>query len=188
MPLAIISPRLFLRPVELADAIPMAALMSPTIAKMQLSWPDELTFEEARTRIIESRCAMQQDHWVDWAVFLKPDLHLIGWLRVGRSDRQDSVLELCYWLGEAYQQRGFGSEAVAAVIDQGLTGFSANMIEAYCAPPNTASIKLLDRLGFALVGRERRYAAARGRDEDSLRFVRNLRGDESLNAPSMYAA
>jgi ribosomal-protein-alanine N-acetyltransferase len=187
-PLAIISPQLFLRPVELADAIAMTALMSPTIARTLCSWPDELTFEDARARVAESRCAMQQALWVDWAVFLKPDLHLIGCVRIGRSERRDAVLELGYWLGEAYQHRGFGPEAVSAAIDQGAVGFSADKIEAYCFPPNTASIKLLDRLGFALAGRERRFAAARGRDEESLRFVRNLRDSARVKGTSALAA
>ncbi len=167
---AIMTERLFLRPVELGDAAATATLMTPDISSMLTTWPPRMSVSEASARIAESRRRTADDRWIDWAIFLKRDLVLIGWVGLGPSHTSKSGLDMGYWLGEAFHGVRYGTEAVSAAIAQGQKIFNATRIEAFAKPINDPSISLLRRLGFEEVSSQIRYSELRGKCEEWLQF------------------
>lgn len=78
------------------------------------------------------------------------DTELIG--VVGTHFRGDHGLEIGYWIGTAFHGRGYASEAVAGVIDRLRHRHPARQITAECRTLNTASWRVLHKLGFRPVG------------------------------------
>lgn len=168
---AIITKRLFLRPVELGDASETAAVMTPAVSAMLTTWPACMTTADATERIAESRQETADGIWLDWAIFLKQDLVLIGWVGAGLAKSEDKVLRVGYWIAESFQGRRYGSEAVAAAINEAKEYYGRDTIEAMVLPGNEASIKLLTRLGFeAHPERQRCFVPSRMRYEIFVRF------------------
>lgn len=64
--------------------------------------------------------------------------------------------EIGYLLHRDYWRRGFGREALAALIAYGFETLSLEQITADVDPDNIASIRLLEGLGFKETGREAR--------------------------------
>ena len=74
--------------------------------------------------------------------------------------------EIGYMLSEAYQSRGFGTRAVALLVDKLFGQTELHRIYAMIAPDNTASIRLVERLGFTCEGRMREHYLIQGRRVD----------------------
>ena len=80
-----------------------------------------------------------------------------------REDRR----EICYWFGQAYWGRGVATAAVAAYLKR----VSGRPIYARAARDNMASIRVLEKCGFLLEGRDRGFANARGEEIDEVVMV-----------------
>lgn len=169
-PHVIITDRLFLRPVELGDAAETAALMSPEISAKSISWPTRMTVLEACGRISDSRREAAKGRWIDWGIFLKEDLNLIGWVGVGKGSEPIAPLKMVYWVGDIFQGQRYGTEAVTAIVTQARTIFDGTAMEASALPGNIASIRLLRQLGFNEYGRGLEHCPARGRREELIHF------------------
>ena len=91
-----------------------------------------------------------------WTVIEKKSGRIIG--RAGLENgtyRGEPVLELGYMIGGAYQRRGYGLEAVRAVIEYAVTAMGAEKVYAFIHEQNCASRKLIERAGFKEVEKER---------------------------------
>lgn len=66
--------------------------------------------------------------------------------------------EVSYWVGRDHWGRGVATRALAAFVG----GLAMRPLYARAAADNTASIRVLEKCGFVLVGRERGFANARG--------------------------
>ncbi len=73
---------------------------------------------------------------------------------VGTHLRGEGAVEIGYWIGGAARGRGFGTEAVSAIVDQVRRRFPRRAIVAECRPGNVASWGLLHKLGFRETGSE----------------------------------
>ena len=60
--------------------------------------------------------------------------------------------ELGYILNPGYQGQGYGSEAAGALVQRALTDGGMHRVVAHCNPENTASWKLLEKIGFQREG------------------------------------
>lgn len=79
------------------------------------------------------------------AVELKENHKMIGNIYLGKRDFDS--LELGYVFNRAYWGKGYAYESAAALIEQAF-GQGIHRIYAECDPLNTASWKLLEKLGF----------------------------------------
>jgi RimJ/RimL family protein N-acetyltransferase len=61
-------------------------------------------------------------------------------------------LEIGYWFASAVRGRGMGAEAVRAVVQVVGAAFPDRRIVAECRPQNTASWRLLEKIGFRADG------------------------------------
>ena len=143
--------RLILRPLELSDATRMAPLMrAPEIARMSSSIPNvqpEIG-AEGYILITQARAALKREHV--FAVDL-PGEGLIG---VASAHVGREFVEIGYWIGKPYWDRGYGTE-VARAIAEYAASLDAGKVIAFHFADNPISGRVLEKAGFADSGETR---------------------------------
>lgn len=119
----------------------------------------------------------------DLAVALRETDALIGKIHLDRDNQRFGVksVSLAYWLGEAYTGQGYMTEALEAVLAY-LFAAGYDVVAAEVLRPNTASARLLHRLGFTLEGSVRMALDWHGVVYDNLLFSMT-RADYGTRAP-----
>jgi RimJ/RimL family protein N-acetyltransferase len=84
------------------------------------------------------------------------DGRILGGLTLHHLDPMRDVVEVGYWLFEHARGRGVATRAVRAVVDHAF-GNGIYRVEAVVRVGNTASERVLVRLGFAREGVKRRF-------------------------------
>lgn len=88
--------------------------------------------------------------------------------------------EVSYWVGRDHWGRGVATRALAAFIG----GLAARPLYARAAVDNAASIRVLEKCGFVLIGRERGFANARGAEIEEVVFELRAGGRGGAAAPN----
>ncbi len=101
-----------------------------------------------------------------WAVSEDDDGPAIA--RLVAIDKGDSVSEIGYLVVGEWQGTGVARETLAALIDHLFTAEGRRRVYADVDPDNTASNRLLERLGFTLEGRLREHWTTHIGRRDSL--------------------
>ena len=76
---------------------------------------------------------------------------LIGVASLIRTDEPGTAY-LVYWIGVSYWGQGYGTEAAQAMVDYGFRTLDLQCITAKHAPWNTASAKILQKVGMTFQG------------------------------------
>jgi RimJ/RimL family protein N-acetyltransferase len=88
-----------------------------------------------------------------WAVCLREDKRLIGNLYFHREEPAEwDTWELGFVLNRQFWGRGYAAEAARRILAYGFEEQGAHRIMANCSPENTASWRLLERLGMRREG------------------------------------
>ncbi len=85
-----------------------------------------------------------------WAVCLKDGGKLIG--NIYLAGQPFDTWELGYVFNASYQGKGYATEAAACLLDHVFGKLGARRVAAMCNPLNTASWRLLERLGMRREG------------------------------------
>ncbi|MFJ7206516.1 GNAT family N-acetyltransferase [Streptomyces sp. NPDC098789] len=72
--------------------------------------------------------------------------------------------EVTYWIARAHWGRGIATAALAELLELD----AARPVHARAAADNAASIRVLEKCGFVLTGRDRGFARARGGEIDEV--------------------
>ena len=115
-------------------------------------------------------CLEHPDQWewyAIWMIELKDGAHIGELCFKGLS--ADGVAEIGYGISEEYQNNGYATEAVMAVLEWAFSHPEVAAIEAETDPENIASKRVLEKCGFALngvIGEERpRWAFQKGKSD-----------------------
>jgi RimJ/RimL family protein N-acetyltransferase len=151
MPLPLRTDRLLIRRFTLADVGAIGAVWGdPTVMRFvgrglpldRVAAADALMGIVARYRLSGAG---------DWAVTLSGDACLIG--EAGLQPLEGGPeTEVTYTLGRRWWGRGYGSEAVAAVLGYAFGELGLSRIVAVVHPRNAASLALLEKLGMVREG------------------------------------
>lgn len=79
--------------------------------------------------------------------------------------------QVAYWLGREYWGQGLATRALTAFLDL----VPVRPVYGQAAADNIASIRVLQKCGFTITGRERGYANARGREIEEVILVLDSR-------------
>jgi RimJ/RimL family protein N-acetyltransferase len=137
--------RLLIRRFRLADVDVFRQYRSdPDVARYQ-SWDAPFPADDAR-RLVEEFATADElaPGWFQYALELRTSGALIGDVAI---NRQGSQAELGFTLARAHQGRGYATEAVRCLLDR-VFGGGIRTVTAEFDPPNLASARLLERVGF----------------------------------------
>ena len=153
------SPRLVLREIISTDAPGIFAIRGDfevTRLNIGAAYPDLARAEEL---IAGMTGKYHEQKELRWGITLKPEaggegtvIGMCGFNYWNRTDRRGSI---GFDLARAYWRRGIMREALEAILDFGFSRMDLNRIEADASTENTASIALLERLGFQREGTQR---------------------------------
>lgn len=158
----IFTPRLELRRTRLEDAAAMfEALRDPAMyAYLPRGVPRDFSEIEARfTRVMREIAPDRDDQWLNWTVWLRETGQPLGMIEA--TARPDHSVSIGYQFDPRNWRRGYGREAVSAMLDH-LETHGAHAFEATIDIRNTASRALAASLGF-------KHAHTEGIDETWLR-------------------
>lgn len=142
--------RLLLRPIVPADAPAMLAYKSDAEAVRFVPY-DPLTLDEVeeriRTRWATTRFQAEGDA-VCLAIKERESGRLVGDVVLFWRSENDRAGEVGYILNPAFSGRGYATEAVSALLAVGFDGLGLHRITARIDERNTASARVVERLGF----------------------------------------
>src|SRR5262245_39767274 len=143
-----------------------------------MTWEAHRTPDETAAFIRSSEEALQQGSNIAWAVLeahgvtprdpvsrsggdrsggegdaLAGVIGLHGITRTVRAWRVDRA-ELGYWIGPPFQNRGFATEAALGAMRYGFDDLGLHKITVGCIAENTASRRVIEKLGFRYVGEQ----------------------------------
>jgi RimJ/RimL family protein N-acetyltransferase len=129
-----------------------AVLIDPAIYEFENEPPPSLEWLRERFAKLESRrSADGNEEWLNWVVRLKTS-EFIGYVQATVHADRDAAI--AYELASAHWGRGFGREAVQAMIDELVGHYRVQGLTAVLKRKNFRSRRLLDRLGFAVASPE----------------------------------
>jgi ribosomal-protein-alanine N-acetyltransferase len=166
----LLTPRLRLRPLAVADAKVMAALMTPGISRWTGSLPGTLSRAQAAERLGVIVQAMEAGDDVTLAIELRAAPGFIGWIGLRRLGETPERAALGYWIGEAFHGQGYTREAARAFLPAAWAWLDVEVVEAVAQHGNAASLAILRGLGMTPKGERMTYSPVRDREEACLVF------------------
>jgi len=82
---------------------------------------------------------------------------LVGGIELRDVNKYPQTATLGYWIGKAHWNNGYATEAIGGMIDFGFNNLDLGRINAETDTKNTASHRILTRLGFELEGTRKRF-------------------------------
>ncbi len=144
--------RLFLRPLAQGDlAFVFQHFSDPAVYRYLLDEAPVTTLEEAQA-IIDFYQPPTGKPYNRWLMMHKAEARPIGTCGFHKWQAQHRRAEIGYDLEPRSWHQGLMREALHAAIGYGFAQMRLHRIEAMVAPANTASLRLLERLGFQREG------------------------------------
>jgi aminoglycoside 6'-N-acetyltransferase len=147
--------RLLLRPFEEKDIEQFSRYRSdPEVAKYQ-GWQAPYSLEQAArfVRDMKSTTPGVPGQWYQLALELKASGEIIGDSAFKRLAEDARQAEIGFTLARPFQGQGFASEAVTRLLDYLFGELKLHRVRANIDPLNSASQRLLERIGLRLEGR-----------------------------------
>ena len=108
--------------------------------------------------------------WFQWGVERVDEPGIVGDLGVNLLD-DGKQAEIGYTIAPAFQGRGYGTEAIARMVDHLLLDRRLHRVSAECDTRNEASVRLLERLGFRREGHRRSSTWSKGEWSDDYLYA-----------------
>ena len=144
------TPRLLLRKFQEYDKADMFELLSDEQWCLDDGGYHAFTEMDAEFEFLFQRFLQQQRY----AIVLKETGKVIGIINMMEAERSVKAYELGFGIHRQYQRQGYGYEAVSNVIRTWFAQTDTEMFIAGHFPYNTASKKLIEKLGFTYEGCE----------------------------------
>jgi RimJ/RimL family protein N-acetyltransferase len=146
--------RLRLRRSRPEDAEEISAYRSDPDVNRQQGWertdPDGV---RADIEEMSGRTPGEPGGWVQFSVEERESGRLVGDVGLSPSDGEPGVIKVGYTMAPAFQGRGYGTEAVGALVDYAFSRLGADVVRAYAGADNTPSIRVAEKVGMRLVER-----------------------------------
>ncbi|MDZ4768720.1 MAG: GNAT family protein [Chloroflexota bacterium] len=161
------SARLHLRRITSADLDALYALYKQPDVGVYTNTATFTDPVEARFMLAYFDKEYSWRHQIRWGIIERATETLIGTCCLFDFDWQHHHAEIGYDLSVSHWGQGIMSEALLPVLDYGFDTLDLHRIEARLTPENSASSRLLERLGFSHEGtlKERFYSHGRFWDD-----------------------
>jgi RimJ/RimL family protein N-acetyltransferase len=163
----LMTPRLRLRPFAPTDTDAIFALQSS--ARVLRYWDAPPWKERARAERFIAVCGQieQEGTGARLAIERAGDNAFVGWCALSQWDPTYRSAKLTYVLDDAAWGQGFATEAAAALLQWAFDRLDLNRVQAETDTRNTASARVLEKLGFVREGRLREDCIVDGEVSDS---------------------
>ncbi len=133
------------------------------VSKWLLTVPYPYTIKDARWYLNHSAKKWGARKKTGYAFFiaLKSNRHVIGGCGIDGINKSQGTAEVGYWLGEKYWRRGYGSEALDAMLKFTFNSLKLRRVSAPIFAGNPSSGKLLEKYGFKKEGLKRKSAVCK---------------------------
>jgi RimJ/RimL family protein N-acetyltransferase len=143
------TPRLVLRAHTPSDLDDLLLFHGDAKVTRYIPWPvRDRSATQAALGVKLSQVIARDGDWLAMAVVHAADQRVIGEVLLKRQGGSEA--EIGYVLSRRYQGAGYASEAVSALIDAAHRQLGIVRLTAVVDARNTASIRLLERLGFVV--------------------------------------
>jgi len=169
----LVTERLVLRRSRPEDAETISAYRSDPDVNRYQGW--KRTDPEGVRREIEEmtgRAPGEAGGWVQLSVEERGSGLLVGDVGLNPADGEPGVIKVGYTIAPGFQGRGYGTEAVRALVAYALHTLGADVVRAYTDAENVPSIRVAEKVGMRLVER------FEGRDDDEAWLRYELRRGE----------
>lgn len=165
-----------LRAPQLSDYAEWAELRARSRAFLtpwEPAWPsDDLGKASFRRRIRRYTQEIREDLAYPFFAFDEASDSLVGGVTLGNVRRGvTQSAAMGYWVGEPFAAQGHMTRIVPAILEFAFGRLRLHRLEAACLPTNQASIRLLEKSGFAREGYARRYLCINGAWQDHLLYA-----------------
>ena len=146
--------RLTIRRMEEKDAENLFAMVgNQQFCDEDGGYPAFRTMDERFLRMVKQFCGEQNR----FAIAIKDTDAMIGILHMMKplEERAVSAVEIGYGIAPAFQRKGYGSEAVRAMVDYCHNDLKIEMVLAGAFAFNEKSQRMLEKLGFVREGMTR---------------------------------
>jgi ribosomal-protein-alanine N-acetyltransferase len=160
--------RLLLRPLGIQDAVHIYEYArNPNVSRFTL-WEPHQTITDSESYILDYALPYYRKRTPEpWGITLKSDpKKIIGTVGLFWVSEKAKSMELAYALAESHWGQGLVAEASRAAMDYCLSELGAVRIQARCKTENTASAKVMEKLGMKFEGTLRSAVFHRGRHWD----------------------
>ena len=159
--------RLTLRAFTDADAEPLFEhARNPNVTRYTL-WEPHATVADAVTFVRDYAALRYLEGMAEpYAITITPDPRPVGACGCFWVAQPHRTMELGYWLAEPFWGNGYAAEACRAVLAFAFAEYAPERMQARVVDGNTASERVLAKLGFRHEGLLRRSLLRRGKFED----------------------
>jgi len=154
----LITKRLVLRDLKKTDAKSIVENMNNLkVSKWLLIVPYPYKLKHAADWIKSQKKYLKEKPRKDYTfgIELKEEKKIIGAIGIHKIDKFQGKATTGYWLGEKYWKKGYGSEALKAILDFAFKKLKLRRIEAGVFIGNPSSGKLLEKFGAKKEGMKR---------------------------------
>ena len=173
--------RVRLRHLEESDTDSLFEIFSDREAMRYWSAPPFEERAEAAKLLAEIHEYFRQKTLFQWGIARRDDDKIIGTSTLFHLDGKNRRAEIGYALNRQFWGNGFVNEALTALFNFAFAELNLHRIEADVDPQNSASIRVLERLGFQKEGYLRERWIVGGEIQDAL-FYGLLRSDWEKSA------
>jgi ribosomal-protein-alanine N-acetyltransferase len=156
-----------LRPPVMADFTEWSELRERSRAFLtpwEPIWPsDDLTRSGFRRRLRRYTEDMAEDRAYPFVIVRTEDGALVGGVTLANVRR--GIVQagtIGYWIGQPFAGKGYMTSALRVLLPTLFGELNLHRVEAACIPTNVASVKVLEKCGFAREGLARRYLCING--------------------------
>jgi len=127
-------------------------------------WPsDDLTRSGFRRRLRRYAEDAAEDRAYPFVIVRDEDNAIVGGVTVANVRR--GIVQagtIGYWIGQQFAGRGYMTSALNVLLPTLFGELNLHRVEAACIPTNRASVRVLEKCGFAREGLARRYLCING--------------------------
>jgi RimJ/RimL family protein N-acetyltransferase len=160
--------RLILRQPEMKDISDVIRNISNLeVTKWLLVVPYPYTEKDAVWYINHCKEKLDKNPREDYSYWieLKETKEVIGGIGLAKVSMEHGTGSVGYWLGVDHHRKGYGSEALEALLDLAFNKLSLRRLEAGVFVGNPSSGKLLEKYGFKLEGTKRQAVVSKASGE-----------------------
>jgi ribosomal-protein-alanine N-acetyltransferase len=112
----------------------------------------DATLRACRRRVLVHEWFRRRNGYAPWTIVVKQDCRIIGWGGLYNDPFDPGWgVEVGYYFHPSAWGRGYGSELVNACMDVADRVLALPEVRAFARPENTASRRVLEKAGFAVV-------------------------------------